>query len=196
MQMPEMDGYRATQQIKARMRLKTGESSVQTTVIALTASAFKRDRAVVLSVGCDDFVSKPFREELLLEKMEEHLGVRYCFAEVSRSSENRSLESSQVAPTEQLGEYLSQMPGEWIARAYQAALKGSDRLMLELIEEIPSDFVPLIDALQEWTSNFRFDRALQFLKLKAEPPVQPAANPESEVDRRDLPNLECSFPRI
>ena len=188
MQMPEMDGYRATQQIKARMRLKTGESSVQTTVIALTASAFKRDRSVVLSVGCDDFVSKPFREELLLEKMEEHLGVRYCFAQASSSSENRSLEGSQVAPTEQLGEYLSQMSGEWIARAYQAALKGSDRLMLELIEEIPSDFVPLIDALQEWTSNFRFDRTLQFLKLKAEPPVQPAANPESEVDRRDSQN--------
>jgi PAS domain S-box-containing protein len=185
MQMPEMDGYRATQQIKARMRLKSSESSAKTAVIALTASAFKRDRAVVLSVGCDDFVSKPFREELLLEKMAEHLGVRYRFADTTDSSENGESDSGKVTSTDQLGEYLSQMPSEWIAQAYQATLKGSDRMMLQLIEQIPSALAPLARVLKEWTTNFRFDRAIGLLKPIAETQAESAASFGLGVNRKN-----------
>ncbi|MDJ0708614.1 MAG: response regulator [Leptolyngbyaceae cyanobacterium MO_188.B28] len=46
-------------------------------VIALTAAAFAEDRAKVLSSGCDDFVSKPFQREVILDKMAEYLGVQY-----------------------------------------------------------------------------------------------------------------------
>ena len=69
--MPVMDGYEATKQIKSKLK---GQS---TTIIALTANAFEEDRAIALSVGCDDFLSKPFQKSVLLEKMAKHLGVRY-----------------------------------------------------------------------------------------------------------------------
>ena len=54
-----------------------------TVIIALTASAFEESRSVILAVGCDDFVRKPFREKAIFEKMAQHLGVQYVYA-VSR----------------------------------------------------------------------------------------------------------------
>ncbi|NJM27292.1 MAG: response regulator, partial [Pseudanabaena sp. RU_4_16] len=54
MRMPVMDGYEAARQIKAQPK---GQATV---IIALTASAFEEERAVVLSTGCNDFLPKPF----------------------------------------------------------------------------------------------------------------------------------------
>ena len=50
MRMPVMDGYEAIRQIKAA---PGGQSTI---IVALTASAFEKERARVLSTGCDDFV--------------------------------------------------------------------------------------------------------------------------------------------
>jgi len=80
MQMPILDGYEATQQIKAR-QLKTLGEARSTKIVALTASAFEEERATMLSVGCDDFVSKPFQKDIILAKMEQCLGVRYLYEE-------------------------------------------------------------------------------------------------------------------
>lgn len=75
MRMPVLDGYQATQQIKASLK------GQETVIIALTASAFEEERQGILSCGCDDFLHKPFREEVLLEKISNHLGVSYRYAQ-------------------------------------------------------------------------------------------------------------------
>jgi CheY-like chemotaxis protein len=54
--MPIMDGYNATAKIR---RLNSEHRNVP--VIALTADAMKEDRERCLSIGMNDFVSKPFR---------------------------------------------------------------------------------------------------------------------------------------
>ncbi|MEZ4866017.1 MAG: response regulator [Caldilineaceae bacterium] len=80
MRMPVMDGYEAATQIKATTQ---GQATV---VIALTASAFEEERALVLSAGCDDFLRKPFREADIFAMMSRHLGVRYQYAEAAPPS--------------------------------------------------------------------------------------------------------------
>ena len=60
MQMPVMDGYEATRQLRATPEL------AHLPVIALTAGAFKNQRDQALEAGVDEFVAKPFEVDQLV----------------------------------------------------------------------------------------------------------------------------------
>jgi signal transduction histidine kinase len=60
-QMPEMDGYEATRQLRKKGFLKP--------IIALTAHALAEERAKALSSGFSSFVSKPIAREQLLQAL-------------------------------------------------------------------------------------------------------------------------------
>jgi signal transduction histidine kinase/CheY-like chemotaxis protein len=67
-QMPEMDGFEATQEIRRREG-----SSVHRPIIAMTANAMQGDRERCLDAGMDDYVSKPIRKADLIEALERRL---------------------------------------------------------------------------------------------------------------------------
>jgi CheY-like chemotaxis protein len=61
--MPEVDGFEATSQIKCfRPDLP---------IIALTAYSNSEDKEMAFKSGCDDFLTKPIRREILLRKLKE-----------------------------------------------------------------------------------------------------------------------------
>lgn len=155
MQMPVMGGIEATKQIKSTPK---GQS---TTVIALTASAFEEDRATILSAGCDDFVRKPWREEIIFEKIAEHLGVRYIYEEESKVTSPQSEE----VPTQLTREALQVMPAEWIEQLYQAAFRANEKQIMKLIEQIPSQEAPLASTLTELIDNFHLDTIIKLTQL-------------------------------
>ena len=78
-QMPEMDGLKATKKIR---KIETGDplqkssiinrqSSIQRIpIIAMTANAMKGDREVCLDAGMDDYMSKPIKREIIFEILE------------------------------------------------------------------------------------------------------------------------------
>ncbi|MGB1017077.1 MAG: response regulator, partial [Nannocystaceae bacterium] len=63
--MPVMDGLEATQTLR-RLETKTGGHMP---IIALTAGATSKDRALCMEAGMDDFLDKPIRPQLLYTKI-------------------------------------------------------------------------------------------------------------------------------
>jgi PAS domain S-box-containing protein len=63
--MPVMDGYQATAAIRAK-----GEVGASVPIIGVTAHALAEDRAACLAAGMSDYMPKPIKKALLLEKLE------------------------------------------------------------------------------------------------------------------------------
>lgn len=68
-QMPEMDGYRATRAI----RRSATRHCREVPIVAMTANAMKGDREKCLKAGMDDYIAKPVNPHDLIEKLEEWL---------------------------------------------------------------------------------------------------------------------------
>jgi signal transduction histidine kinase/CheY-like chemotaxis protein len=150
MRMPVMDGYEATKQIKSHLK---GQGTV---IIALTASVFEEERAIVLSVGCDDFVKKPFREDALLEKISHYLGVRYLYTPDLPTLEPLAPPSNSLITPDA----LKMMSSEWLLALRYSAAAADGEQILQLVQEIPVSHSLVAESLILLVNNFSFDQIM------------------------------------
>ena len=144
--MPVLDGYEATRRIRA---LPGGQETI---IIAVTANAFSDAQIVALEAGCNDYVSKPYREQILFEKMSQYLGLCYCYQE-----EIPSLPDGAEFKGRLTADALAVMPPVWIKSLHQAALQMDEDEVRKLIQQIPSTQAGLVNNLNNLVDNFRLD---------------------------------------
>ena len=72
LQMPEMDGYEATRQI----RQMEDQAIASLPILAISAAAEQEAREKALEAGINDFVAKPFVPEELMEQLLRHMAPR------------------------------------------------------------------------------------------------------------------------
>jgi len=150
MRMPVMDGYEATKQIKGTIK---GQA---TAVIAISASVWEEEKAVILSAGCDDFVRKPFHKEAIFDIMAKHLGVSYIYQEQQPPSPPSNVTGEPL----NLTDLLAAMSKQWMVKFHEAVLDADSELVSKLLDDIPESHAFELQTLRNWVKKFQFEKIL------------------------------------
>lgn len=156
MQMPIMDGYEATRQIRAAERKQQKHPTV---ILALTATAFEESQGEILAAGCDDILRKPFQSADLFETMRRHLNLEYLYA-----SDQIPADVVIAHPSPPMVELLAAMSTDWLSQLQKAATCCSDAETKVLIEAIPPAQAELAHYLSQLVDVFQFDQILALLE--------------------------------
>ncbi|MCP4750081.1 MAG: response regulator [Proteobacteria bacterium] len=153
MRMPVIDGYEAAQRIKSTRKGST------IPIVALTASALEEERSKIMAVGCDDFIRKPFKEDVLYETLSQHLDARYIYEEVK---------AAQAVPKVPIWERLTPeilagLP-ESISKELKQAVTELDRTkIMAVVESIRKLDPSTAKALAEMVKTFQYDKLLDLM---------------------------------
>lgn len=150
-QMPEMDGYAATQAIREKPKHQ------QLPIIAMTAHAMSGYREECLQAGMNDYVTKPIDPERLFAALAAWIKVdkdSEAFPLPSQDHTQESQKDSEWLPVE--------LPGFDIQAALQR-LGGNRSLFLQLVKGLHTDFASVAMHLETLVERSDLDAAAALL---------------------------------
>lgn len=68
-QLPRLSGYDVAR------RLKADERTRHIPIVAVTSYALSGDEGTAMEAGCEDYIAKPYRPQMLLEKLKQYLDI-------------------------------------------------------------------------------------------------------------------------
>jgi PAS domain S-box-containing protein len=148
--MPVMDGHEAIRRIRA---LPGGAAPK---IIAVTASAMDENRQELMEIGADDFISKPFREAEVFQKIHAHVGVEYVYAEHSVAASKD--EAAELTPESLVG-----WPQDLIDPMREAVITADLDLLLAKIEEVELRDPRVAQGLRQLAEGFQYQKLLDLL---------------------------------
>ena len=148
--MPVMNGYEAIKQIRS------SAGGEKTRIVSVTASAFGEDRKKAIEIGADDFLGKPFREEVLFEKIKALLAVEYIYADTPPAPG-----PERDTAVELLKEKAATLPEMLIKQLHDATLAADLDRMLELIHQIEKQDAAAAGSLRSLAENFEYQKLLE-----------------------------------
>ena len=164
MRMPVMNGYEATERIKSTTK---GQA---TAIIAVTASSFEEERAMVLSAGCDDFLRKPFREWDIFDMMNKHIGVRYiCEETVPDITQEEESDPHLFTPSS-----FAAIPPELTAELRKATVRANMPMISHAIDKISVHDRDAANALTRMADRFDYAKILSLIEPPGDSALRPA----------------------
>jgi two-component system sensor histidine kinase/response regulator len=163
-QMPEMDGYHATAEIRRRERA-TGR---HIRIIAVTANVMKGDRAKCLESGMDEYVSKPIDPDQLLGLLER--GVR------------RPADMAEPETAPKTAAVRPPLNFEQLLKAARGKRSLVENMARQLLESLPAGVADIREAVAAGDAG-RLERAAHRLRgaaavFRADPLAEVAARLE------------------
>jgi PAS domain S-box-containing protein len=153
MTMPVMDGYEATRKIKASSDIKN------TTIIAVTASAFEEDRKRIFTAGADGYLSKPFKDAELFENIGRLTGVDYLYEEVGRGKMASETADDTAIVRKSIATLSPDLVGQLRTAIESANLDRLNDLIGQLVNEHPT----LANRMQEMAARYEYEALIELL---------------------------------
>ena len=138
--------------------IKKGQA---TAIIALIASSLAEEQTVVFSMGCDDFIHKPFQEAEIFETLHKHIGVSFVYDEPTAAPLNTETPTDISIPTA-----LATIPVDLVSDFHQALLELDVEMIKTSIAQICSLNEPLGDAIAALANNFQYEQLLKLISLR------------------------------
>ncbi len=162
LRMPVMDGLEATQQI----RTAQSEDAPPPKIIALSASILKEEQQLAFTVGCDDFMHKPFDDADLFATMHEHIGVRYIYDD--ELHDNGIIFEAQADRQAILDISLAALPPKLLSDLESATHRLHWHRLQELTATIALQDPVLADSLTQSVHNFNYSQILEAIQAARE----------------------------
>jgi CheY-like chemotaxis protein/HPt (histidine-containing phosphotransfer) domain-containing protein len=183
-QMPELDGYEATREIRRIEHARTNISrlSKNIPIVALTAHAMKGDDEKCRAAGMTDYLTKPLDRAKLMECLERHLG-------------KLGGEPAELPPNDVATVPAAAAPVDW--SAFMKSMDGDEILARELVglfiesgDETLAAIVSALDtndyaAVSEQAHSLKGASA----NLRATATAEAAARLEAAAKAGDVPNI-------
>jgi CheY-like chemotaxis protein len=154
--MPVMDGREAIRRIRALA------GGADPKIIAVTASAMDENRQELMKIGADDFISKPFRDVELFQKIHAHVGVEYVYAE-----EPAATDPDEAA--ELTAESLAGWPQDVIDPMRKAVISADLDLLLAKIHQAEARHPRVAQGLRRLAEAFQYQRLLDLFNTGSAP---------------------------
>lgn len=155
LKMPILNGFETCKKIR------NTESVTSIPVIAFSASVFSSTKNKSIGAGCNDFLTKPIKEDELLSVISKNLNIEWVY-EGQEEEEHFDIDDSDI----DFGLLLSQIPDLVKHELILLAQRGSAIRMVNEFEEIEnsdSKFLPLVLKLKKFVKKYDFKGIVEFL---------------------------------
>ena len=152
MRMPVMDGYEATQRIRAMANGK------EIPIVALTASIFEDELKKIASLGMQGFIRKPFRENELFQTIGKLLGINYI-----HENEIRQIPSRYANDEAALAIAIAKLPNSLLLKMQNALAVADMDLLVNLINTLKNNNPDLAQQLMMMAENYDYHQLEQLL---------------------------------
>ena len=149
--MPEMDGFEMVREMRKHEPLK------KAIVIAASASAFEVTQQESLLAGCDDFIAKPIRLEVLLEVLQKHLSLNWVYDDREKVTHENLATVVINTP----------LPSEVAETIYQLATLGKVKRILAQVDEFEAilpNFRQAFDEIRSLAKAFQSEEICTLLE--------------------------------